>query len=199
MLKVRRRRAAVKDGGRRAAAGGVCLVAPPTLITCCIVVTLLAQCGASATPNHWPCCPKARRRDLCASWGGTCLLVGVGFGLAIGMVAWHAWWGGVHARDAGGRRRPAGERHGMEGSVGLRPDLRSMRQAGRQAGASCARRRRPLQPSQSPSGGADRKQWERTAAAARGKETGRRRNGDSLLSLSLSVGVCDRIGRTCLC
>jgi hypothetical protein len=103
-------------GGRRPAAS-VWWLHQPSLVTCCIVVTLLAQCGASATPNHWPCCPKARRRDLCASWGGTCLLVGVGFGLAIGMVAWHAWWGGVHARDAGGRRRPAGERHGMEGSV----------------------------------------------------------------------------------
>jgi hypothetical protein len=116
---------------------------------------------------------RARHGGAHACWWA----VGVGFA---GLV----WHGGRHARC----RRPAapgrGETWDGRERGSLRPDLRSMRQAG-STGASCARRRRPLQPSQSPSGGADRKQWERTAAAARGKETGRRRNGDSLLSLSL--------------
>jgi hypothetical protein len=179
-------------------------VAPPTLITCCIVVTLLAQCGASATPgpNHWPRCPKARppgfvrvMGEHMPAGGPWALGLPVWFGMVAGMRGAVVGWG-ARARC----RRPAapgrGETWDGRERGSLRPDLRSMRQAG-STGASCARRRRPLQPSQSPSGGADRKQWERTAAAARGKETGRRRNGDSLLSLS--VGVCDRIGRTCLC
>jgi hypothetical protein len=179
-------------GVRRPAAGGVCLVAPPTvpgyLLHCCDPPGAM-RCQCHPRPQSLAALSEGASAGIRARHGGAHACwwaVGVGFAGLVWHGGRHAWCrGGVgrtRAMPAAGGARPVRDM-GWKGAC-LRPDLRNMRQAG-STGASCARRRRPLQPSQSPSGGADRKQWERTAAAARGKETGRRRNGDSLLSLSL--------------
>jgi hypothetical protein len=178
--------------GVRRPAASVWWLHQPSLVTCCIVVTLLAQCGASATPNHWPRCPKARppgfvrvMGEHMPAGGPWALGLPVWFGMVAGMRGAVVGWG-ARARC----RRPAapgrGETWDGRERGSLRPDLRSMRQAGRRL----VRAATPSTAAVAVAVGRGRSKAVGTDSGSRARKGNRPEKKWRLPPLSLSLSLC---------